>query len=178
MTPMRTSRCGPLALLVLLVLAGCARQTAGDGDSIVALEGVAESDTADVVAAGRELGRRWARWRSDRPPAYRFVYANRCFCIPMRLTIEVRGDSARVVAGGAADSAGRRHGDVLPGGGVPTIDSLFVLLDDAVQGGAAEVRVRYDDALDYPREGWIDRDRGVADEEYGFEVDSLVPIEP
>jgi hypothetical protein len=61
---------------------------------------------------------------------------------------------------------------------VPTIDSLFALLDDAVQGSAAEVRVRYDDALHYPREGWIDRDRGMADEEYGFEVVSLVPIAP
>jgi hypothetical protein len=175
--PTRRSPSLGLLSLLLLSLAACARQTGGESDSIVAVDEVADGDTVGVAAAGRELGRRWAAWRAGRPRAYRFVYANRCFCLPLRLTIEVRGDSARVVGGGD-DPGGGRRADVLPGGGVPTIDSLFVLLDDAVQGGAAEVRARYDDALHYPREGWIDRDRGVADEEYGFEVDSLVPLEP
>ena len=160
-------RRGLVAALVLA--AACASQPSGDADSGA---GAPDGD-ASLAAQSDELGRHWAAWRAGRPERYRFVYAPRCFCPPERLTIEVRGDSARLVsAEGDSVAVARRRES-----GLPTVDSLFAMLDDALQADPAEMRVTWDPGLHYPREAWVDRDRNMADEEFGFAVDSLVRID-
>lgn len=156
-------------VLALLLAAACASQPSVGADSAAG----APAGAPSLAAQSEELGRRWAAWRAGRPDRYRFVYSPRCFCLPERLTIEVRGDSARLVAaeGDTAAIARRRESEL------PTVDSLFAMLDDALQADPAEMRVTWDPAMHYPRDAWVDRDRNMADEEFGFAVDSLVRID-
>lgn len=56
-----------------------------------------------------------------------------------------------------------------------SVDEVFDLIERARAEGAAEIRVRYDEALGYPTETWIDFERLVADEERGFTIRNLVP---
>lgn len=55
-----------------------------------------------------------------------------------------------------------------------TIDGLFDLLQEGIDENAHSILVDYHSELGYPIDGWIDYEEAIADEELGFEIDSLV----
>ncbi len=164
------------AAAVALASMACTPRPGDDGEPDVAagdtipLDGTV--DSTDIAAVAAMLARQRSAWEAQAVEHYRFTFVPRCFCPPARIAIEVDGDSASMVGMSGDSIAVRLH----VGQGLPTIDSLFARLARAVDDDPAEMRVRYDTALHFPAESWIDVDRGIADEENGFEVDSLVVI--
>jgi hypothetical protein len=113
-------------------------------------------------------------WRSQGIADYQVQFRLICFCAreatePVILQVRNRAlvSVTRVADGAAIDPSqwtGRYY----------TVDELFVLIEDARERGAAQVRVSYDRALGYPTEVFLDQSAGVADDERTFELSGLV----
>lgn len=87
---------------------------------------------------------------------------------PVNITVrENRIDSAAFVAGDVpvAIEGLKRY---------RTIEGLFDLLQEGIDKNAHSILVDYHPKLGYPVEVSIDYEEAVADEELGFEIDSLV----
>lgn len=112
------------------------------------------------------------RWIGAGIASYQYSYRRTCFCTPAAtapVRITVRG--GRVAAVVLADS-----GEPVPPTGYPTIDELFLTLQQALDSGAYEIRATYDVARGYPTSLYIDRDPGVADEEMRIDASDLQPL--
>ena len=104
---------------------------------------------------------------------YQFNFRWICFCAlksmePVNITVrENRIDNAafveRDVPGAIEDIEDYR-----------TIDGLFDLLQEGIDKNAHIISAHYHSELGYPIDVWIDYDEAIADEELGFEIDSLV----
>jgi hypothetical protein len=128
---------------------------------------------SDALDRERErLNQARAQWRSQGFPDYRYTFQRSCFCAPASLEPAVV-----TVRGGAVVAVDRvTDGAVLDPSFYYTVEGLFGLLEEAIDGDAAELRVEYDAALGYPRSAFIDRSAMIADEELGFEVSNLQPL--
>jgi Family of unknown function (DUF6174) len=110
-----------------------------------------------------------AQWRSQGILDYRYTFHRVCFCAPASLEPVVV-----TVGGGAVVEVDRvTDGAQLDPSFYYTVEGLFGLLEEAIDGDAAELRVEYDAALGYPRSAFIDRSAMIADEELGFEASNL-----
>lgn len=141
---------------------------------LAALSLLLAASGCSVVGASRggdpALAEARARWEARGPADYAMTQSRSCFC-----PRDVTGPFEVAVRDGAITSV------TFDGASVPTdraqsVDALFDLIADAYARDAAEVRVRYDPALGYPTEIWIDYDRQMADEETGYTVSALSPL--
>ena len=82
-----------------------------------------------------------------------------------------RGRARRRLKGVAF--ADGRAGDVPDPQRFGTVDDLFAMLQDAIDGGAVSITVEYERQLGYPTTAFIDYDALIADEEQGFAVSEL-----
>ncbi len=129
----------------------------------------AMDDGPQALAASR------VRWEAQRPGDYRFTYSRNCFCPP-----QYRGPFDVTVRGGAvADVAYRGEGDPIdrPLTEYQTVDDLFALIAEAYARDAARVDVTYDPTTGQPTEVYIDYDEQMADEEVGFTVEPVRPVD-
>lgn len=122
-----------------------------------------------------EIERHRGAWTERDVRDYAVTLRRVCFC-PLEVTrpvrVEVRrGEVTRVrrADGGDVDRD-RWHL-------YPTVDGVFAILLDAVDRGADSVAVEWSDDVPSPRTVFIDYRRATADEELGFEIDGLEPLD-
>lgn len=122
-----------------------------------------------------EIERRRGAWTEREVRDYAFTLRRLCFCPPEftgPVRIEVRrGEVAQVRRTDGTDvDPARWHL-------YPTVDGVFAILLDAVDRRADSVAVEWSEELPSPRTVFIDYRRATADEELGFELDGLEPLE-
>src|SRR5690606_31602678 len=93
-----------------------------------------------------------ARWQAAGLDGYRFVYEASCFCPE-----EVRGPFTITVRAGVVQEVRFQGQVVVPDAQRhPTVAALFATLADALGQDPDAARIRYDDALGYPTEAYVD----------------------
>jgi hypothetical protein len=133
---------------------------------ISALVGITACDEPGDERLDR-LNDAWARWRAAAPADYRFDYRRSCFCPVVE---EVR---ITVAAGIVVQVTGRDSGDTLPEErypDFPTIDGLFVELDQLIRADPHLLEVEYDPDYGYPAAVEVDIEERIADEEFAYTV--------
>ncbi len=157
-----TTRFVAILLAVLCASSlGCGSATAPDDDFA--------DDRRSTLAAFRSARQKWA---GARLLDYRYTYRKLCFCAPpVRAPVRIRVRGGRVVEVSLVET-----GTAVPIQGYPSVDALFDLIQAALDGRAAEIRAQYDGRWGYPTDLYIDRDRGIADEELRIEASALEPL--
>ena len=130
-------------------------------------------DKPKLIDIQLELDQNRKKWMSKMVSNYQFNFQWICFCAlksmePVNITVrENRIDSAAFVEGDApvAIEDFKRY---------RTIEGLFDLLQEAINRNAHSILVDYHPELGYPIDGWIDYEEAIADEELGFEINSLL----
>lgn len=114
------------------------------------------------------------KWDSEMASNYRFYFQWSCYCtmdFVAEVNISVREN--------------RIQGAVLVEGDVPipldaaverykVVDSLFDLLQSAIDDDAHTITAKYHPELGYPTEVWIDYEQNSVDEELGFSIHNLI----
>lgn len=146
----------------------------------VALYGALLLPAAGGAAPSDELAEHRAQWQAAAIADYAYGYNKYCACHrddPPETVVTVRGgkvvrvyhlhdDSDREVP--ARDGSLDLYW---------TIDALFDLIDAAENAGA-EVRVRYDESLGYPRQLYIDYDKNLVGDEVDLRVTRFTSASP
>ena len=144
----RTTARWPALALLLLPLGACSEGPLGPA--------------RESLRANRAL------WDQRGPASYSYVYEVNCFCAspalrPVRVTVE---------AGDVVGAVREETGDDVEGR-FPSVEELFERIQDAVDRGAHEISAGYDPELGFPRAVFIDYERNVIDEEFGFLASDL-----
>ena len=154
--PSLPRRLGGPALAALLALAGAA----------------CESVTGPLGEERDRLEQARAHWRSQAIQSYTYTFKRSCFCAPGSnepMTVTVRGNAiqsvVRISDGAPQDPAQ-----------FDTVDGLFELLAEAIDGDPAQFSAEYHPGLGHPTSGYIDQDARIADEELGFTATDLQPL--
>ena len=109
----------------------------------------------DELEAARE------RWDVGRPESYAITYRIDCFCPPdQRITVVV--DATDIVA---FESDAELSLPQL------TVDDMFDVIQEALEGPVASVFTEYEPTLGYPTTYFIDESEMIADEEQGVTVE-------
>ena len=113
---------------------------------IVVAAAACQSATAGP-AAGLSSAR--ARWAARAPDSYAVTVTRACECVPeasgsVRVTVRAGAVESRVYVSSGAPVAAEYAS------AFPSVDELFVMIDDAIRRGGASVDVKYDPALGYP----------------------------
>lgn len=110
------------------------------------------------------------KWQSSRPNNYSYTVERSGFLGPeARKPIDVTVDGNTITNSQFSDgSAGP-----VPDFNQLTLDDLFNTVENAINSGAAEVRVEYDAQFGYPTSIFIDQDRRIADEEVFLSASNL-----
>jgi hypothetical protein len=134
------------------------------------------SGCGDPAGPADELARNRARWAAEGFGTYEFGFRRFCFCPDEALApvqIEVAGSAVVAVIdalGQPVDSlAVARYFTI-------TIDSLFGVVEHAIEVHAYRLSVRYNAQFGYPELILVDYDAATADEELGFSASLLVPF--
>jgi hypothetical protein len=119
-----------------------------------------------------EINLQRARWESRRPSAYVYEVERICFCAEgARGPARIRVQGTQVVgrtytaSGAPVDSDFQRL--------FPSVDGLFDVLDDALDRGADQIQVQWDDELGMPVYFYIDYVTLVFDDELAVKVTAL-----
>ncbi len=124
-----------------------------------------------------ELERQRAKWSQRHVTSYRLTYRRACFCgneFTSLTDIEVR-------SGDIAVARYTERDDPIPAyvqAGLPTVASLFAIIEDAIDRNADVLDVTYDPAFGYPRWIAIDHRFNVADDEVTHSVSDFAIILP
>ena len=109
------------------------------------------------------------KWASRNIKNYQYTFNWRCFCTPdyvKPVILSVRDgaiDSVKYADNGAAvDKANYEK--------YRTVESLFDMIQEAIDKKAAKIQVTYDAKSGYPLSAFIDYSASIADEEKGFSV--------
>ena len=118
-----------------------------------------------------DLLRHQGRWERRRVANYVYTGAWNCFCpIDYIADAEVTVRAGAVVSVASADPAVLNIPD--PERFVP-VKALFILLQTAIDEGAARIDVTYNEEFGYPEQFFVDYHENMADEERGFVIRSL-----
>jgi uncharacterized protein len=146
------------------------RETYGDGgEGGTDDQGAEDPDATDPDVARAELAAAEARWAAAGIRSYTIVEEPRCFCLATVHTVTVTDGTVATVV---SETEGGADGPTL---GPWTVEELFAAIRTSIDEGAVEVRVTYDAATGVPLDVWVDRERMMADEEWGVAVTSFVP---
>jgi hypothetical protein len=110
-------------------------------------------------------------WEAQGITSYRFSYRRACFCSDINM-LEIDVVHGVVAAARYADG-GAPVGDIYQAT-LPTVGTLFDIVEAALDSRADALRVTYHPALGYPTEISVDYRFVVADDEFGYTVSSLV----
>ncbi len=134
------------------------------------------SGCGDPAGPADELARNRERWRAAGFGAYEFGFRRFCFCSD----VAVRPVQIRVADGAVAsviDLAGEPVDSLdIARYFTVTIDSLFGVVEHAIEVHAYRLSVRYNAQFGYPELILVDYDAATADEELGFSAGLLVPF--
>lgn len=109
------------------------------------------------------------RWNSFGVSDYEFTMQWQCFCVLERVAeVELKVENGKITSGEFAPKSGLTSSvDISQ---YETVDGLFELLADAIEGGAYNIQVSYHPEKGYPESALIDYSEMIADEEQGFRV--------
>jgi hypothetical protein len=145
-----------LLVLSLVLLSGCSD-----------LYGPSEEDRAEAA---------WDRWVSTAPAAYRYELLQSCFCdrpgVGRWLTVIVNDNV--VVSAWETDTGFQLPPAALAR--VPTVDDLFGIVFDAIDGGADGLETEYERQFGYPVLIDIDYLRNAIDDELVIRARGLLPL--
>lgn len=131
---------------------------------VAALLQAAASNPALELAAARQL------WEKTRPLVYEMAVSASCFvpggCQPQRFRVYGLDASHDL------ESLDRRHRGVYAP--LDSVDDIFVVIERAIRGGAAAVKVAYDADRGFPRSVFIDYSASSVDDERRFAVTELM----
>ena len=122
---------------------------------------------SDDLAAAR------ARWDAAGLDAYRLTLRRSCYCPSPDYT----GPFEVTVRDGVIEGV-RLDGEVVDAERGLTVDALFALIEEAYDREAETVRLAFDPEVGYPTEVYIDYSSMMADEEIGYTVSALAPLQP
>jgi hypothetical protein len=116
------------------------------------------------------------KWAARRIVDYQLTLSRLCFCAP---------EGAGLVVLSVLDDQPVEWLYFLSGDPVaaewqpvfPTVQGLFDFLDDAIDRGAEDIEVAFDPDLGLPTSIRVDYRLAAADEEIGYEVEKLLPID-
>jgi len=135
----------------------------------------------DALVVGRLAGLRAElriqreRWAAQRMFDYQLTMSRACFCPPEGAGLVV----ITVLEGEATAWQYFLSGDTIAPewrAAFPTVDGLFDFLADAIDRGAAEIEVRYDEQIGVPTTIRVDYRLAVADEEIAYEVEKIIDL--
>lgn len=116
----------------------------------------------------RDLSRARRTWSNNDIRDYEYVVSRNCFCVlgGVAVRVTVRNDVviAREIDGTSTpipQSMAALY---------PSIDGLFIVIQDAIDSRAYQLDTRYDSTYGFPTDVWIDYDRRIADEEEGYRL--------
>jgi len=113
---------------------------------------------------------RSARWESKRITNYTMKQSVSCECLHdgQKMTITVQNNQITDVK--------NEQGQGLPSlkNQYKTIDQLFDIIRTTDPASVAELRVKYDEKLGYPKYIYIDRNAVMADDEIGYSTEEVV----
>lgn len=108
------------------------------------------------------------RWDALEIKNYDFTYQKICFCrvdYTGPFNISVVDGKVFSVNGDTSLSARPMY--------IPTMDSLFLIVEQSLNGEYDSLSVKYDDIFGYPKSFYVDKSRSMADEEFGFSVSNF-----
>ena len=121
---------------------------------------------------GTDLERGRAKWEAAAIENYAYDYRRRCFCLPqLTRPVRIQVEDGDVTGGSFLDD-----GQPVAAADLklyPTVEDLFIQVQNAVQADADSIVVSYHPELGYPTEAFIDFDRQTIDEEQGFAAENL-----
>ncbi len=123
-----------------------------------------EDRRLDELAAARSV------WISAAPATYEFTYLRLCFCpnvSPARILV----DGGLVIRVTDVESS-----TILPAernAEFPTVEELFIELDELIRIEPFRLEVQYDPELGYPSFVSVDIEERVVDEEFSYTVEEL-----
>ena len=144
---------------------------------LLALAGCALAPPAHLEQEERDLNRHRVLWNEQGLRDYTFDARRICFC-----GVEATGPMRVVVRGGEVMSVTRvENGEQVAvnfAGLWPSIEGIFAVVQDAIDRDAHSLRVEYDAELGFPTEIDIDYDEMTVDEEQGFRIEGVEPLQP
>lgn len=142
------------------------------------LAAAALSGCADPTGPAAALAHHRDLWNAQALADYEFVLRRACFCLSEALEpVQVRVEAGAVAA--VIDTLGQPvdslHAALFY---TITIDSLFGVVEHAIDVHAHQISVHYHPQFGYPESIFIDYDAATADEEMGYSAALLVPLSP
>lgn len=130
----------------------------------------------DYTTLEAALDENRTKWKTAAAQRYQFRFQRSCFCLPdYTRAVHLTVNDSRVEAAEFADT--NEAVDPEHFGRYETVEALFELIAEAIEGGAARIDAEFDGELGYPVNLYIDRHLMMADEEQGFEAGELVILE-
>ena len=124
------------------------------------------------VSPRTELESQHQAWLALRLSDYSFSYRQLCFCAGSAVAYRVNVSGGKVVSLDYGALPSHMSSNDLRR---PTIDSLFVWIDDALARTSELVRVVYDPKYHFPADVNTDWRKNVADDEFSFVAGDLRP---
>ena len=123
-----------------------------------------------------EIAAQRVKWAAKRIEDYQLTFSRTCFCAPEGAGLVVlsvlEGEPVEWLYFLSGDPVAPEWHAVFP-----TVDGLFDFLDDAIDRGAEEIDVAFDPDLGLPVSVRVDYRLAAADEEIGYEIEKLLPID-
>ncbi len=141
---------------------------------LAVLAGMAGACSDPASGQQRELDLNRDRWRSENITEYTYTLQITCFCPPeitQPVLVRVSEDSILSVVDAASGEP--VEGSLI--GNFYTVDDLFDVVQDAIDGEAHQLSVTYDPHLGYPISIVIDYDELAVDEELALTASELKP---
>ncbi len=170
------------------VLDNNADQTLSTGDTAILSGGFTGAEIArkqltaadiqqlqQMSSPAQALAENRAKWASSGIDNYQYRLQRSCFCPEdARRPVDLSVQNGQIVDAHYADT-----GESLPPGAQAnrlSVNDLFDLIDNAIQGQADRVEVSYDPQTGYPRDIYIDYSEQMADEEVAITASGLQPL--
>lgn len=147
-------------------------QTLTDKD----IAAISNTDNSSQVRAEFEANKQ--KWLDNRPQNYNYTLERSGFISPdARAPVNLTVNGDRVIGAGFVSPGQTTNGIPVPEFNQLTVDDLFNTVENAINSGATEVRVTYDETLGHPTSIFIDQDRRIADEEVFLNIGSIRSVE-
>lgn len=105
------------------------------------------------------------RWESLNIQNYVFEYQHNCFCGP-----DYRGPFQIEVRKGKVYSVNGNQDLTSRSFLLPSIDSLFIFIEKVKSEEYETLSIEYDSNFSFPNDFWLDKNKMIADEEFGFSI--------
>ncbi len=130
--------------------------------------------SSPLGAEQNALAKSLRTWEEAAIEAYTFRYQLVCFCGgPGVRPVDIEVRAGRVVGVSFPDAA---PPDPFPLDEYPTIEELFLTIEESLARKPFFVRTDYDADLGYPRDFFADFIENAVDEELGFTASGLTPL--